>query len=210
MTANIPPRKDINHGMVAPKPAAPAGPHITQPVRERPSTTSFPKLPRMCARWPIRNDGCPSPPHRRTERDVMTTAHTARRDTAIPSSPPPGWERETPKYRVMRDTQPAQKARFRFEPPFASCMDSDVWQYGEKPLKAGEIVETTAWPHPSFFPLNYGAKKVLEFFRASPKSRMQRSPWAGDQIRLDDGLAGNIVVQATPPQLQPMDLRPAS
>jgi hypothetical protein len=111
---------------------------------------------------------------------------------------------------VVRDIRPAQKARFCLEPPFASCLDSDVWQYGEKPLKAGEIIETRAWPHPSFFPLNYGAKKVLAFFSLQMKSRMQRSPWAGDQIRLDNGLTGNAVTQATPPQLQPMDLRPAS
>jgi hypothetical protein len=34
MVANIPPRKDINHGMVTPKPPAPMGPHISQSVRE--------------------------------------------------------------------------------------------------------------------------------------------------------------------------------
>jgi hypothetical protein len=34
MVANIPPRKDINHGMTAPKPPAPMGPHISQAVRE--------------------------------------------------------------------------------------------------------------------------------------------------------------------------------
>jgi hypothetical protein len=141
---------------------------------------------------------------------TMKTAIADNSRTAIPTTPPPGWEREVPKYRVARDTRPAQKARFRLEPPFASCLDIDVWQHGEKPLKAGEIIETRAWPHPAFFPLNYSAKKVLEFFRASPKSRMQRSPWAGDQIRLDDGLTGNLVVQAMAPQLQPMDLRPAS
>jgi hypothetical protein len=33
MTANIPPRQDINHGMVAPKPPAPSGPHISAEVR---------------------------------------------------------------------------------------------------------------------------------------------------------------------------------
>ncbi|MGA7999528.1 MAG: hypothetical protein WCA28_32085 [Bradyrhizobium sp.] len=115
-----------------------------------------------------------------------------------------------PKYRVPKDTHPAQKARFRFEPPFASCLDNDVWQYGERLHKAGEVIETTEWPHPSFFPLNYGAKKILEFFRNGQKSRMQRSPWAAGQVRLDNSLTGNIVVQAVRPQLQPIDLRPAS
>lgn len=105
-------------------------------------------------------------------------------------SPPPGWERETPKYRATRDIHPTTKARFRLEPPFASLSDSDVWQYGEQPIKAGEILETRAWPHPSFRPLNYGAGKVLDFFNSRQKSRLPLSPWRGDRIVLDDGLTG--------------------
>ncbi len=140
----------------------------------------------------------------------MKTAIDAERLTAIPNSPPPGWEREVPKYRVLRDTHPADKARFRSEPPFTSSSDSSTWQYGTRILKSGEIIETTEWPHESFFALNYSAKKTLEFFRSSMKSRLPRSPWARDQIRLSDGLSGNLVVQAMAPQLQPMDLRPAS
>jgi hypothetical protein len=35
MTANIPPRKVINHGMVAPIPSAPSGPHISPEVRAK-------------------------------------------------------------------------------------------------------------------------------------------------------------------------------
>jgi hypothetical protein len=140
----------------------------------------------------------------------MKTAMATDRLTAIPNDPPPGWEREMPKYRVLRDIHPAEKARFRFEPPFASASDSSTWQYGTRILKAGEIVETGEWPHNSFFALNFSARKVLEFFRTRQKSRMQRSPWAGERLRLDDGLTGNLVVQAAAPQLQPMDLRPAS
>jgi len=34
MVANIPPRKDINHGMRAPKPPAPTGPHISPEIRK--------------------------------------------------------------------------------------------------------------------------------------------------------------------------------
>jgi hypothetical protein len=34
MVANIPPRKDINHGTTAPKPPAPMGPHISQATRD--------------------------------------------------------------------------------------------------------------------------------------------------------------------------------
>jgi hypothetical protein len=137
---------------------------------------------------------------------MMTS--TANRQTAIPNDPPPGWEREIPKYRVIRDIQRAPKARFRFEPPFANSSDSDTWQYGTRMMKAGELIETTEWPHPSFFPLNYGAKKVLEFFTTRQKSRMQRSPWQDNRLHLDDGLTGTAIVSVVPPQLQPIDPRP--
>jgi hypothetical protein len=137
----------------------------------------------------------------------MTTAIADRR-TAIPATPPPGWERETPKYEITRDIQPAPKARFRLEPPFASSSDSSIWQYGERILKAGEIVETREWPHASMLPLNYAAKRVLDFFNAAPKSRLPRSPFFGDRVRLDDGLSGPTAFQVGPPQVKPMDLRP--
>jgi hypothetical protein len=106
------------------------------------------------------------------------------------SPAPRGWEREIPRYRATRDLEPATKARFRFEPPFSTIFDSDVWQYGEQPLARGEEFETRDWPHPSFRPLNYSAGKVLDFFSSRMKSRLPRSPWAGDRIRLDDGLTG--------------------
>jgi hypothetical protein len=140
----------------------------------------------------------------------MQTAIADNSRTAIPATPPPGWEREVPKYRVIRDTHPAPKARFRFEPPFASCSESDVWQYGERTVKAGEIIETKEWPHPHFFPLNYAAKTVLGFFNSAPKSRLARSPWASDidRLRLDDGLTGTTVAKLVPPQIQSIDMRP--
>jgi hypothetical protein len=129
----------------------------------------------------------------------------------IPNDPPPDWMTATPKYRVSRDLRPAQKGRHRSESPFAQMLESDVWQYGERELKAGEIIETREWPHPSFRALNYGAKKVLEFFNSEIKSRMPRSPWQGDQLRLDNGLSNNpIVVDVRPPQLEQMDLGPVS
>jgi hypothetical protein len=111
-------------------------------------------------------------------------------DISNGSPAPPGWEREIPKYRVARGLQPAPKARFRFEPPFSTISDSDVWQYGAQPVKAGEEIETREWPHPSFRPLNFSAGRVLDFFNSRMKSRLPRSPWAGDRIRLDDGLTG--------------------
>jgi hypothetical protein len=81
------------------------------------------------------------------------------------------------------------------------------WQYGERALKAGEEIETREWPHPSFFPLNYSAGKVLDFFNGAMKSRLPRSPWHEGRVRLDNGL-NNVpgIVDVRPPQLQPMNL----
>jgi hypothetical protein len=106
------------------------------------------------------------------------------------SAPPPGWERETPKYRVTRNVEPSPNSRHRFEPPFASLSDSSVWQYATQIVNAREEIETRDWPHPSFHPLNYGAGKVLDFFNMRQKSRLPRSPWQGDRLVLDDGLTG--------------------
>jgi len=53
-------------------------------------------------------------------------------------------------------------------------------------MKSGEIVEAREWPHPSFHPLNYSAAKVLDFFNTRMKSRLQRSPWRGDRLHLND------------------------
>jgi hypothetical protein len=112
-------------------------------------------------------------------------------DISNGSPAPNGWQRETPRYKATRDIQPATKARFRFEPPFSGLASSDEWQYGAQPVKAGEEIETREWPHPSFSALNYSAGKVLDFFTTRQKSRLPRSPCAGDRIRLDDGLTGS-------------------
>jgi hypothetical protein len=118
-----------------------------------------------------------------------TTATDDRK--VIPNLPPLNWKREIPKYRVSRDTKPAPKERFRFEPPFASGSESDVWQYGQRTFKAGEVIETTEWPNPgTMTPLNYSARQVTEFFTNRQKSRLPRAPWANDQVRLEDGLGG--------------------
>jgi hypothetical protein len=37
----------------------------------------------------------------------------------IPAIPPLNRKKEIPKYKIGRETLPAPKARFRFEPPFA-------------------------------------------------------------------------------------------
>jgi hypothetical protein len=132
----------------------------------------------------------------------------------IPNDPPADWQNTIPKYRVTRELRPAEKARYRSEPPFTQTSDSDIYQYGERVLKANEVIETRSWPHPSWRPLNYTAAKILEFFNLQMKSRLPRSPYHGDQLRLDNGLTGNIVTAGdaavTTPKLQPMDLRPMS
>jgi len=125
--------------------------------------------------------------------------------------PTPGWDREIPKYRVTRDVLPAPKARFKNEPPFAETWQSNIWQYGERPMAAGEIIKTTEWPHPSFRPLNFSAEKVLAFFNSEMKSRLPRKPWFDGRVRLDNGLS-NVprIVDVKPPQIQPMNLRPVA
>jgi hypothetical protein len=135
-----------------------------------------------------------------------TTATDDRK--VIPNLPPLNWKREIPKYRISRETKPAPKERFRFEPPFSSGSESDVWQYGERVHKAGEIIETTEWPNPgTMTALNYSARQVLEFFNSRQKSRLPRSPWANDQVRLDDGLSGPLpTIKA--PQPEPVRLQP--
>jgi hypothetical protein len=129
---------------------------------------------------------------------------------SLTKPPPPGWTREVPRYRVTRDLQPAAKPRFRFETPFAGGVGTEAsWQYGERALKASEEIETREWPHPSFFPLNYSAGKVLDFFNGAMKSRLPRSPWHEGRVRLDDGVSNAPgIVDIRPPRVQPMNLRP--
>jgi hypothetical protein len=123
----------------------------------------------------------------------MTTVTAIDDRKPIPALPPLNWRREVPKYRISRETKPAPKERFRFEPPFSSGSESDVWQYGERVHKAGEVIETTFWPNSgTMTALNYSARQVLTYFNSAPKSRLPRSPWQGDQVRLDDGLSGNL------------------
>jgi hypothetical protein len=125
--------------------------------------------------------------------------------------PPLNWEREIPRYRVTRDLQPAQKARFRSEPPFSETWQSDCWQYGDRKYAAGEIVETTNWPDASMQGLNYSGQQVLAFFKAEMKSRLPTSPWHQGAVRLNNGFS-NLpgISDVKPPQIQPMNLRPVA
>ena len=139
----------------------------------------------------------------------MTTTTATDTRQVIPALPPLNWRREQPRYRISRDTKPAPKERFRFEPPFSSGSESDVWQYGQRIHKAGEVIATTFWPNPgTMTALNYSARQVLAFYGSAPKSRLARSPWFDDQVRLEDGLSSDGPPKIAAPQVQPMDLRP--
>ena len=121
---------------------------------------------------------------------------------------PAGWDRETARYRVTRDVHPSPNSRHRFETPFSSQSDSDAYQYGERLLIAGEIIETTSWPHPSFWPLNESGRRVHQFFLMRQKSRLPRSPYdSTGKLRLDDGLAG-AMPKIGVPHLEPVRLHP--
>jgi hypothetical protein len=135
-----------------------------------------------------------------------TTATDDRK--VIPNLPPLNWKREVPKYRISHETVPSPKERHRFEPPFASCSEANIWQYGERIHKAGEVITTDQWPCPgTMTPLNYSARQVMEFFTSRQRSRMARAPWRDGQVFLDDGLS-NPLPKIAAPQVQPMDLRP--
>src|SRR5216683_7077910 len=95
-------------------------------------------------------------------RLVGTGSVGADKEWSLHKPPPPNWQFETPKYKATRDVRPAPRARFRFESPLSMIFDVDEWQYGTRPIKIGEIIETRDWPHASFRPLNYAAEKVLD------------------------------------------------
>jgi hypothetical protein len=107
----------------------------------------------------------------------------------IPALPPLNWRHEVPKYRISRDTKPAPKERFKFEPPFSSSSESDVWQYSDRLYRASEVIETTFWPNPgTMTPLNYSARQVMEYFTSRQKSRLARTlaRWPGFSRRRPD------------------------
>jgi hypothetical protein len=135
-----------------------------------------------------------------------TTATDDRK--VIPNIPPLNWRKERPRYRVGQPVYPSPNDRHRHELPFSYFSDGSVWQQADRPHKAGEIIESSEWPHPMFFPLNYSAKMVLEFFRAATKSRLPRSPIVDGRVMLSDGLTG-FLPQIKAPQPQPVGMQPA-
>ncbi|MET4242716.1 hypothetical protein [Bradyrhizobium sp. RT10b] len=105
---------------------------------------------------------------------------------------PAGWDREPARYRVEADLHPSPLTRHRFDPPFVSSTDSTMFQYTDRVLHAGEVVELLTWPHPSMTPLNEVAKRVMAYFTSHSKSRLPKSPFHNGQLRLDDGLSGTV------------------
>ena len=134
----------------------------------------------------------------------------SRGDWSFVAPPPPGWDRIIPSYKVVRALRPASRPRYRTECPFESLSDNSCWQFGDRELVAGEIIETKFWPHPSFLPQNYSAEKVLAFFNGAMKSRLGRTPWVGDRIVLNDGLSGTLLSGVQSPKPEPFDTRPAA
>jgi hypothetical protein len=110
------------------------------------------------------------------------------------SSAPSGWEREVPKYKATRPVHASPNPRHRLEPPLTFIWDDGVWQFAEQgqEIASGEEISTTAWPHPSWRPLNRSAEKVIDFFNSRQRSRMALSPWRNGRIDLDDGLSGPL------------------
>jgi hypothetical protein len=126
--------------------------------------------------------------------DIFTANEKIARDPAWSREPPlpAGWDREMPLYQATRDLVPAALERMRLDTPWTSSSNPNVWQYADRPIAAGEEVETTAWPHDSFLPLNHSARAIHEFFTTRTKSRMQQSPWTARRIHLEDGLSGKL------------------
>ena len=111
----------------------------------------------------------------------------------IPDAAPRGWQSQIPRYRVIRDTKPAEKHRFTLDRPFSQMSDATTWQYGERLHKEDEVIESTEWPCAgTMTPLNFSAREVMRFFNLAQKSRLQRSPWRDGRVRLDDGLSGGL------------------
>jgi hypothetical protein len=106
----------------------------------------------------------------------MPTTTAADIRTAIPNSPPPGWERETPLYKVLHKTHPSPNPRMKFEPPASYSSDGSVWNYADRVYLPGETVATRSWPHPAFAPLNFVAKAIMSFSQPARKAAWQDRP----------------------------------
>ena len=111
---------------------------------------------------------------------------------------PAGWDTEIPRYRAQFDLEPAALPRYLHENPFNFQSDSRSWQYSAKKIKAGEVIETTSWPHPSLIAQNETAKRIHAYFMSAMRSRMQISPWKDGRLNLDNGMSFGKIKIATP------------
>ena len=95
----------------------------------------------------------------------MTTTAAIDDRKPIPAIPPLNWRREVPKYLVVRDVFPSPNSRHRHESPFSQILDGNCWQQADRIHKAGEIIETTEWPHPTFRPKTLCSADGFSVFR---------------------------------------------
>lgn len=109
---------------------------------------------------------------------------------------PAGWDRETPRYRASQDLLPAALPRHMSEKPFTEQDASNRWQYSDREIRAGEIIETRSWPHTSMQPENEIARQIREFFTTRQRSRMNASPFINGRLALEDGLTFGAVTVA--------------
>jgi hypothetical protein len=125
--------------------------------------------------------------------------------------PPLNWDREIPRYKVVRSLRPASRPRYRTEPPFESMSDNDCWQYGDRFYASGEELESFAWPHASMRGLTFGAEKILAFYINTMKSRLALAPWHQGRIRLESGIGGSpVLTDVKSPKPEQFDTRPAA
>jgi hypothetical protein len=107
------------------------------------------------------------------------------------AAPPPGWEREVPRYQVLRPVRQSPNDNHKHLPPPSYCSDDCIWMYADREYAAGEVVETKFWPHGSFVGLNHVARQILSFLNSAPKSRLGRSPYnSRGELSLETGLTG--------------------
>ncbi|MBI3700582.1 MAG: hypothetical protein HY242_09100 [Afipia sp.] len=99
--------------------------------------------------------------------------------------PAPGWDRETPRYRVSsaEPIGPALRAIDKGMQPYSFYAER-YWQYGDRVVEPGEEVATTMWPHLAFQPINDAAREIVKYFTSYTRSRMGTSPWKDGKVYL--------------------------
>jgi hypothetical protein len=102
---------------------------------------------------------------------------TARTATASASAPT-DWQLQTPRYKASRDLWPPSKPQFRHLPPTPCLSEADdIWQFANRPIAAGNFINTEDWPHWSFEPINESARHVHGYFLAHKNRWMPLRPF---------------------------------